>query len=201
MLMAANTTDVYPQKRKSAIRSQKKTVQTQQKQSTKARAPSNWFTFAPKDGGFSVLMPNQPAYQELYQTSRYGTSTIRIWQSGESEGVAYLFNHTEWPPELRNAMGNNVDNLFDGHDQSMIKSYGDGIGGTLIDERKASYEGHPGRYILYTLGNDKMAYVRMYLIGRHVITLSATTSREVGKVREETIGKFLNSFKLIPANK
>jgi hypothetical protein len=69
-----------------------------------------------------------------------------------------------------------------------------GLGGSVVDERRTSVEGYPGKWIRF-VGQNTSGELAIYFVGRRLYALHAFAPK--GTPRPQNFSEFLNSFRLL----
>jgi hypothetical protein len=69
-----------------------------------------------------------------------------------------------------------------------------GLGGSVVDEKRTSIEGCPGKWIRF-VGQNTSGELAIYLVGRRLYVLHAFAPK--GIPRPQNFSIFLNSFRLL----
>jgi hypothetical protein len=140
-------------------------------------AQTEWKEFTSRDVNFRVLFPDNPQQQtstgrNLHQFSAAADS--------ESYGLAYA----DYPP------GTDWENAVNGERDSIVKS----LGGSVVDEKRTSVEGYPGKFIRF-VGQNTSGELTIYFVGQRLYSLHAFAPNTAP--RPENFSTFLNSFRLL----
>lgn len=159
-----------------------------------------WKEFAPAGGGFSILFPGTP------QSS---TKTLKLSEQHSAE----LHIHSLTNPTLECSViyADYPIPVGDPAVARAVLDYGAkgavaSVNAELLSLTEITHEGHPGRLLRERMPDGKILRAKMVLVGQRLFQVAFTTPREDGAapqtVRhyEESADKFLDSFKLVPAN-
>ena len=69
-----------------------------------------------------------------------------------------------------------------------------GLGGSVVDEKRTSVEGYPGKFIRF-VGQNTSGELTIYFAGQRLYELHAFAPNSVS--RPENFSTFLNSFRLL----
>jgi len=69
-----------------------------------------------------------------------------------------------------------------------------GLGGSVIDEKRTSVEGYPGKWIRF-VGQKTSGELAIYFVGHRLYVLHAFAPK--GTQRPQGFSEFLNSFRLL----
>ena len=149
--------------------------------------PLVWSEFRSEEGRFSVLLPEKPTSQ---------ASTLEMSQ-GRFEQHVFIASHlplictityADFPKQ--SLVANDVDGLFDGVRDEVIK----GVGGKFASENKLLLDGYAGREIKVHMFRGELR-LRLYLVGDRLYILSLFNVEKAFASDEEP-NKFFASFKL-----
>jgi hypothetical protein len=98
----------------------------------------------------------------------------------ESYGLAY----TDYPPST------DWENAVNGERDSIVN----GLGGSVVDEKRTSVEGYPGKWIRF-VGQNTSGELTIYFVGHRLYSLHAFAPKNAP--RPENFSTFLNSFRLL----
>jgi hypothetical protein len=140
-------------------------------------AQTEWKEFTSPEGNFRILVPETPQQQMLAERNLHQFSA----RAGtESYGLAYA----DYPPET------DWENAVNGERDSIVN----GLGGSVVDEKRTSVEGYPGKWIRF-VGQNTSGELAIYLVGRRLYALHAFAPK--GAPRPQNFSEFLNSFRLL----
>jgi hypothetical protein len=97
-----------------------------------AFAQTEWKEFTFPEGNFRILVPEIPQQQMLTERNLHEFSATA---GAESYGLAY----SDYPP------GTDWENVVNGERDSIVR----GLGGSVVDEKRTSVEGYPGKFIRF----------------------------------------------------
>ncbi len=140
-------------------------------------AQAEWKEFSFSAGNFKVVFPERP--QRLRGTQR-NLHQFSATVGSESYGVAYADYSlgTDWKTAV-NAKRN-----------SIMSS----LGASVVDERRTSVAGYPGKWIRF-VGPNTSGELAIYFVGRRMYLLHAFAPKSIQRPRN--LSKFLNSFRLL----
>jgi hypothetical protein len=69
-----------------------------------------------------------------------------------------------------------------------------GLGGSVVDEKRTSVEGYPGKWVRF-VGQNTSGELAIYFVGRRLYALHAFAPK--GTPRPQNFSEFLNSFRLL----
>lgn len=154
-----------------------------------------WKTSLSEGGGFTVLMPGQPAKEgHVVQTD---AGPLPSFSLTLKTGMAdYIVVYTDFPKTF--ADSNLLKSAYDSGRDNLLKS----SSLTLVNERDISIDGYTGRQIAAEgkgrLLNDRIVAVGKRLYQVMIITRDYRSGSPAGvKLYETNINKFLDSFKLV----
>lgn len=146
---------------------------------------SDWQEVSLKSGSFSVLMPGSPQeFRDVLETAG-GIFNLKGFVV-EGDFGRFIVGYSDEGVEL-------------GKTASILGSVGDGlinrVGGEVVRYRVIDLASHPGRELRLQNSGEVMIF-RLYLVGRRLYVLGVSTSR--GKEGDSQVGKFFDSFRLLP---
>jgi hypothetical protein len=153
--------------------------------------PESWKEFSPKDGRFKVLLPDTPAATVQTLESPFGRLDMHTFVM--QTFAYYVIGYVDFPEKdgIRDAKtflrGSQAGHL------AATKS-------ELLEEKIENRFGFPGRSFKARVPGGYVKHVRLHLIkNRYYIIFIAVPekapSAETRKFYEETVAKFLDSFK------
>jgi hypothetical protein len=140
-------------------------------------AQTEWKEFTSPDGNFRVLFPDNPQQQTVTERNLHEFSATA---GAESYGLAYA----DYSP------GTDWENAVNGERDSIVN----GLGGSVVDEKRTSVEGYPGKWIRF-VGQNTSGELTIYFVGQRLYSLHAFAPKSAS--RPENFSKFLNSFRLL----
>jgi len=140
-------------------------------------AQTEWKEFTSRDENFRVLFPDNPQQQTGTERNLHQFSAAA---DSESYGLAYA----DYPPET------DWENAVNGERDSIVNS----LGGSVVDEKRTSVEGYPGKWIRF-VGQKKSGELTIYFVGQRLYSLHAFAPSTAP--RPENFSTFLNSFRLL----
>jgi hypothetical protein len=140
-------------------------------------AQTEWKEFTSADGNFRVLFPDNPQQQT-------GTERNLHEFSATAGAESYALAYADYSP------GTDWENAVNGERDSIVNS----VGGSVVDERRTSVEGHPGKWIRF-VGQNTSGELAIYFVGRRLYVLHAFAPKSAP--RPENFSTFLNSFRLL----
>jgi hypothetical protein len=118
-------------------------------------AQTEWKEFTFPDGNFKVVFPESP---QRLRGVRRNLHQFSATAGAESYRVAYA---DYWP-------GTDWESAVDGKRDSIVSS----LGASVVDERRASVEGYPGKWIRF-VGPNTNGESASYLVGHRLYLLHA----------------------------
>jgi len=144
-------------------------------------AQAGWKEFTFPDGNFRVVFPESPQKQMDAERNLHQFSAN---VGAESYGLAYAdySPNTDW----ESAVNGERDLILNG------------LGGSVVDEKRTSVEGYPGKWIRF-VGQNTSGELAIYFVGHRLYSLHAFAPK--GAPRPENFSTFLNSFRLLSKTK
>jgi hypothetical protein len=142
-----------------------------------AFAQTEWKEFTFPEGNFRILVPEIPQQQTLTGRNLHQFSANA---GTESYGLAYA----DYPP------GTDWENAVNGERDAIVK----GLSGSVVDEKRTSVEGYPGKFIRF-VGQNTSGELTIYFVGQRLYVLHAFAPKDAP--RPENFSTFLNSFRLL----
>ena len=140
-------------------------------------AETEWKEFTSSAGNFRVVFPETPQHQKVTERNLHRFSAAA---DNESYGLTYA----DYPP------GTDWESLVNGERDSIVN----GFGGSVVDEKRTSVEGYPGKWIRFA-GQDTRANSPSTSSG--AACMCYTLLLQKGTPRPENFSTFLNSFLLL----
>lgn len=153
-------------------------------------APPTWTEFSSEAGRFSILMPAKPNYVTQTLETGQGRFEHHVFVATVRGGLLSCFvDYVDLPKQLGDAK--NADSLFDLARDEFIK----GAQAQLERETNITLDGHPGREVRMRVygGQERL---RVFLINGRLYQISITLVNKDAMPEEETIEKFVKSFKI-----
>ncbi len=140
-------------------------------------AQTEWKEFTSSDGSFRVLFPDNPQQQTGTERNLHQFSATA---GDESYGLEYAdySPNTDW------------ESAVDGERDSIVN----GLGGSVIDEKRTSVEGYRGKWIRF-VGQNTSGELAIYFVGHRLYVPHAFAPKSAS--RPENFSTFLNSFRLL----
>ena len=135
-------------------------------------AQTEWKEFTSPEGNFRVVFPETP--QQQADTGR-NLHQFSATAGAESYGIAY----TDYLPDT------NWESAVNSERDSILKS----LGGSVVDEKRTTVEGYPGKRIRFD-GQNTRGELDIYFVGRRLYALHAFAPR--GTPRPQKFSEFLN---------
>jgi hypothetical protein len=152
--------------------------------------PPGWTLLAPKNAGFSIAMPGTPRAQKRNITTKEGAkSELMTYALGTRFGTFNLGYS-----ESKDGANVKPDQLFDRMRDQMAKP----VKGTVLEEKGADVNNHPGREVLIETDKKVCIRVRFVLVDDRLYTISVTGAREWATGKEAD--RFFESFKVVEKN-
>jgi hypothetical protein len=142
-----------------------------------AFAQTAWKEFTSQEGNFRVVFPE--TLQQQTDTGR-NLHQFNATVGAESYGLAY----TDYLPDT------NWESAVNSERDAIVK----GLGGSVVDEKRTSVEGYPGKWIRF-VGQNTSGELILYFVGRRLYALHAFAPK--GAPRPRNFSEFLNSFRLL----
>jgi hypothetical protein len=140
-------------------------------------AQTEWKEFSSPEGNFRVVFPETPQQQMGAERNLHQFSAAA---GAESYGLAYA----DYPP------GRDWENAVSDERDSIVK----GLGGSVVDEKRTSVEGYPGKWVRF-VGQNTSGELAIYFVGHRLYVLHAFAPK--GTQRPQNFSTFLNSFWLL----
>src|ERR1700732_4139845 len=140
-------------------------------------AETEWKEFISSEGNFRVVFPETPQEQKGTERNLHRFSAVA---GDESYGLTYA----DYGP------GTDWESVVNGERDSIVK----GFGGSVVDERRTSVEGYPGKWIRFFARNTS-GEVAIYFTAHLLRVLHASGPKSTP--RPENFSTFLNSFLLL----
>jgi hypothetical protein len=142
-----------------------------------AFAQTEWKEFTSADGNFRVLFPDDPQEKTGTEQNLHQFSTTA---GSESYGLVY----SDYSPgaDWENAVNTERDSIVNG------------LGGSVVNEKRTSVEGYPGKWIRF-VGQNTSGELTIYFVGQRLYVLHAFGPKNAP--RPENFSTFLNSFRLL----
>jgi hypothetical protein len=141
-------------------------------------AQPEWKEFTFSEGNFRVVFPETP--QQTKGRSTELTPVQCCCPSDESYGLTYA----DYPS------GADWESVVNGERDSIVN----GFGGSVVDERRTSVEGYPGKWIRF-VGQNTSGEIAIYFVVHRLYVLHAFAPKSTP--RPEKFSTFLNSFLLL----
>lgn len=136
-----------------------------------------WKEFTFSEGNFRVLFPETPQQQTGADRNVHQFSATA---GEESYGLTYA----DYSP------GTEWEKVVNGERDSIVN----GLGGSVIDEKRTSVESYPGKWIRF-VGRNTGGELSIYFVELRLYVLHAFAPKSAP--RPENFSTFLNSFRLL----
>jgi hypothetical protein len=140
-------------------------------------AETEWREFTSSEGNFRVVFPETPQQQKGAERNLHRFSAVA---GAQSYGLMYA----DYPP------GADWESVVNGERDSIVN----GFGGSVVDEKRTSVEGYPGKWIRF-VGQNTSGELVLYFVVHRLYVLHAFAPE--GTPRPENFSTFLNSFLLL----
>ena len=140
-------------------------------------AETEWKEFTSSEGNFRVVFPETPQQQKGTERNLHQFSAAA---GDESYGLTYA----DYPPSA------DWESVVDGERDSIVNSFG----GSVVDERRTSVEGYPGKWVRF-VGQNTSGELAIYFVVHRLYVLHAFAPKSMP--RPENFSTFLNSFLLL----
>ena len=159
--------------------------------------PERWKEFSPEDGTFKILFPGTPkesTADENFSPDRYPT-----YYASYKSFLSYVAMYIEYDGDIENPASANE--TFDrARDKIISVSARFKESPRIIKEEDVSVEGHPGRFLLVDLANDKFVWHKFIIVKNRFYFLQVEMLKgnpRAGSDYEKIAMRFLNSFRLL----
>lgn len=156
--------------------------------SSVAAQAAPWKKFAPKDGGFSILLPGTPKEERKVHKDPDGTTTTDQDYTLETSDRLYMIGYQEHDATVAKLI--NASALLD----EMVKTVAKEAGGTLRKQSKITLNGFAGREVVATIAGSGTIRFRVFWTGRRLYTAMAAFPNSPGGLRDAA--RFLGSMTL-----
>lgn len=144
-------------------------------------AQTDWKEFTSRDGNFRVLVPDTPQQQTGAERNLHQFTAAA---GAESYGLAYA----DYSPDA------DWETVVNGERDSIVNR----LGGSVVDEKRTSVEGYPGKWVRF-VGQNTSGELAIYFVGRRLYVLHAFAPKSAP--RPQNFSQFLNSFRLLSKSK
>ncbi len=155
-----------------------------------SKEEAEWERFDFEEGNFSIMFPEEPEGQTESVPTAIGTLETRIYMV-EQKDMAFLVNFVDYPPEVVEMQ--DVQTMLDGGVQGAVSN----VGGTLLNQRDLTLNGHPGREIQAEAtveGEEVVFKARIYIVENRLYMIQALSYK--ADASSPDLDKFLDSFQL-----
>jgi len=140
-------------------------------------AQTEWKEFTSSDGNFRVLFPDNPQQQTDAERNLHQFSATA---GSESYGLEYAYQ----------SPNTDLESAVNGERDSIVNS----LGGSVVDEKRTSVEGYPGKWVRF-VGQNTSGELTIYFVRQRLYVLHAFAPKSAP--RPENFSTFLNSFRLL----
>ena len=144
---------------------------------TPAFAQTEWKEFTYVEGNFRILVPETPQKQIVAERNLHQFSATL---GAESYGLSYA----DFPPST------DWENTVNSERDSITNN----LSGSVVDEKRTSLEGYPGKWTRF-VGQNTNGELAIYFVESRVYVLHAFAPKSAS--RPENFSTFLNSFRLL----
>src|SRR5262245_49783203 len=151
------------------------------------RRDDGWKQYAPKETGFEVWFPRDPAVQ----TSPQGSETIHVAgvQRRTADGLGYV---CQWVTKAKPFRDKQAEaEYLRGQQEGAVQSEN----GMLIEEKEITRDGLPGREFIIKFSGKNFLHCCVYLAGNQVINLQVW-GKDQQAVSSKDAAKFFKSLKI-----
>ena len=149
--------------------------------------PADWRIFAPKDGSFTVAVPNTPKEKKLRVKLAADTVDVTLYSCDGAGDVTFVVGVTEYPDQ---AVRDNADRRLRHAQEAAVEN----AKGKLFHKKEITLSGYPGREVWIETA-DKLIHVRLFAVRQRLYQTMAIGPKEVMEENKEVAG-FMDSFKL-----
>ena len=123
---------------------------------------------------------------EIMRVTRFSVLQIgrRHQFSAAADAESYGLTYADHSPSA------DWESVVNGERDSIVN----GFGGSVVDEKRTSVKGYPGKWIRFA-GQDTSGELAIYFVGHRLYVLRAFAPK--GTPRPENFSTFLNSFRLL----
>ena len=144
-------------------------------------AQAEWKEFTFPAGNFRVVFPESP---QRLRGARRNLHQFSATAGAETYGLAYA----DYSPR------SDWESAGNGERDSIVS----GLGGFVVEEKRTSVQGYPGKWIRF-VGPNTSGELAIYLVGHRLYLLHAFAPKSTQ--RPQNFSKFLNSFRLLSRSK
>lgn len=149
-----------------------------------------WIRVTPANGRFSVSMPNQPMQSQVSSDTLVGRATVHKFVA-ELGREAYMVLYADYPPSFMD--NSSLENMLNAARDSTIANT---EGMQLVQERRISLSGHPGREFVGRMSDKEYAIYRIFWLERRLYTVVFV--RTHGNSVSSNGHRFFESFEFVP---
>jgi hypothetical protein len=158
-----------------------------------APAASNWTTFAPEGGGFSVSLPGVPTRDHQFPKNESGSFEMNVYTLVLDGGGFFTVAESKLPPNVDTKDG--ADAVLDSACDRVVAS----ASARLVAKQTIFLSGHAGRQIEANVPESAVAggatlRGRVYLVGGRLYELAAVVPRPAASAA--ATNRFLDSFEV-----
>jgi hypothetical protein len=154
-----------------------------------ASSPVEWKEFVSKEGGFSVVMPGTPTSGTQVAKTPIGAVTVHLFAAEvKNQGRAYLVTYNDVPELAGQPV--DVEKGLDGSRDGILANM---PGSKLLEEKKISLDGFPGRELTIEVPGKGTARWRVYMVKPRLYQVVAFGPKDITGLAEAD--KFFDSFK------
>jgi hypothetical protein len=166
-------------------------VQPVQAQSTMQSAQSQWKTFTSKEGGFSILMPGQPAQKKQTLNTPAGDIDTYFYVTTQDSGkVNYTVSYVDLPKGVQNMPP-----------PVMLEAMASGLMGDsrvkVVSGESIKLGDYPGRAFKIEAPDKALIMHRAYIVKQRMYQVVAQVPQAQEKALVGDVERFFNSFKLL----
>jgi hypothetical protein len=157
------------------------------------RSDADWKPLVVDDGGFSVLMRNQPHYARQVLDTPAGRMEAHLYSSDRPDAY-FAVGYSDYPLAL--VVGGPPQELFAGVRDTWVRRLDGRV--TATDDRIRIGDRYPGYAFSgegKTKNGDAILDARLYLVGQRLYQVVAISRK--GEISQGTVNRFLDSFRLI----
>lgn len=160
-------------------------------QSSVQAATVQWQSFSPTDGGFSVLMPGQPAQKKQTLNTPAGDINTYFYTSTQDGGkINYTVSYVELPKGVEK-MSPAV----------LLEAMASGLMGDnrvkVLSEQTIQLGDYPGRAFKIEAPDKALIMHRAYLVKQRIYQIAVQVPQAQEKNLSGDVDRFFNSFKLL----
>jgi len=146
---------------------------------------SKWIEFSPKDGAFSIMIPDQPAQRSLSHNTDKGHGDAPLFELTKDD-IKYVITYLDYPFSVE---AGERDKLLTMGAEAGITN----VGGKVVSNKAITLDIYPGREVEGEM-QGIVYQSRVFLVKQRLYLLIVWTPSK--KTGTENAMKFLESFKL-----